>query len=78
MDIFPIRLQQIVRQLPPQQLEEVINFAEFLSLKVRKENQPVMEKRTHLKRLDLPVIKGVKFISDPLLRREDIYNDWGR
>jgi hypothetical protein len=78
MIIPTIRLQQIARQLPPQQLEEVISFAEFLSLKATKENRQALEKRTSLKQLDLPVIKGVKFIGDPLLRREDMYDDLGR
>jgi len=77
MDISPIRLQQIARQLPPQQLGTVIDFAEFLSFKATKENQQIFKKRPRLKQLDLPVIKDVKFIGDPLLRREDIYDEWG-
>lgn len=28
--------------------------------------------------LDIPTIKGVKFIGDPRLRREDMYDDSGR
>ncbi len=78
MDISPIRLQQIARQLPPQQLGAVIDFAEFLSFKAAKENQQIREKRPRLKQLELPVIKGVKFIGDPLLPREDMYDEWGR
>ncbi|MCI0617413.1 hypothetical protein L0244_30945 [bacterium] len=73
MDISPIKLQQIARQLPPQQLGAVIDFVEFLSSQATKENQQILKKRPGLKRLDLPVIKDVKFIGDPLLRREDIY-----
>lgn len=78
MDISPIKLQQIARQLPPQQLGAVIDFAEFLSFKIKKENPPISKKHLRSKQLDLPVIKDVKFIGDPLLRREDMYDEWGR
>jgi hypothetical protein len=30
------------------------------------------------KRFKIPVIKGVKFIGDPRMRREDMYDDSGR
>jgi hypothetical protein len=78
MDISPIKLHQIARQLPPQQLGAVIDFAEFLSFKIKKENSPIIKKHLRSKQLDLPVIIDVKFIGDPLLRREDMYDDWGR
>jgi hypothetical protein len=78
MDISPIRLQQIAKQLPPQKLEAVIDFAEFLAFKATKENQPIRKKHPRLKKLDIPVIKDVKFIGDPLLRREDMYDEWVR
>jgi len=73
-----IRLQQVIRQLPPQQLSEVIDFAEFLSLKATKENGQLQKGLPHFKSLEIPVIKDVKFIGDPLLRREDIYDEAGR
>lgn len=70
-----MRLLQIARQLPPHKLGAVIDFAEFLVFKATKENQQILQKRPGLKRLDLPVIKDVKFIGDPLPRREDIYGE---
>lgn len=73
-----IRLQQVIRQLPLQQLNEVIDFAEFLSLKATKENGRLQKGPPRAKNLEIPVIKNVKFIGDPLLRREDIYDEWGR
>jgi len=73
-----IRLQQVIRQLPPQQLNEVIDFAEFLSFKAGQANGQDLKKFSRAKRLELTVIKGVKFIGDPLLRREDIYDESGR
>jgi len=72
------RLQQVIWQLPLQQLNEVIDFAEFLSLKVKKENGQSQKGFPHSKSLEIPVIKDVKFIGDPLLRREDIYDEAGR
>lgn len=78
MDVSPIKLQQIASQLPLPQLKEVIDFADFLSLKVAKENGKILKKSSRGKRLDWPVIKDVKFIGDPLLRREDIYDELGR
>jgi len=78
MDVFPIKLQQIASQLPFQQLKEVIDFADFLSLKLAKETQKIPGKSLHGKRLALPAIKNVKFIGDPLLRREDMYDEWER
>ena len=73
-----IQLQQIIRQLLPQQLNEVIDFAEFLSLKATKENGRLQKRPPRTNNLEIPVIKNVKFIGDPLLRREDIYDEWGR
>jgi len=78
MDVSPIKLHQIVSLLPPSQLKEVIDFADFLSFKLAKENKKIPERSSRGKRLDWPVIKDVKFIGDPLLRREDLYDEWGR
>ena len=73
-----VRLQKVASQLPAQQLEEVIDFAEFLSSKTARTTQNEAQERAPIKRLDIPVIKGVKFIGDPRLRREDMYDDSGR
>jgi len=78
MELSQLKLQQVVRLLPPQHLEEVINFAEFLSFKVTQEDRQQLKQPPRSKRLDLPVIKDVKYIGDPLLRREDLYDEWGR
>lgn len=78
MEASVLKLQQIVRKLPIQFLKEVIDFAEFLSLKAEKENDGIPEKFPRARRLELPIIKNVKFIGDPLLRREDLYDEWGR
>jgi len=73
-----IRLQQVIRQLPPQQLNEVIDFAEFLSFKAAQENSQVLKNFPRAKHFEISTIKDVKFIGDPLLRREDIYDESGR
>jgi len=78
MDSSHLKLQTIVEQLPSQHLEEVIDFAEFLAFKIKEESQHNLQNLPRLKRLEIPVIKGVKFIGDPLLRREDIYSEWER
>lgn len=78
MEVSPLKLQQIASQLPLPQLKEVIDFADFLSFKVAKENGKILKKSSRGKRLDWPVIKDVKFIGDPLLRREDMYDELGR
>lgn len=75
MESSQLRLQQIVNQLSPQQVDEVVDFAEFLSFKAQ--NGPPAANQNR-KRLNLPVIKNVKFVGDPLLRREDLYDDRGR
>jgi len=56
-------------------LGTVIDFAEFLSFKIRKENLPITKRHLRSKQLDLPVLKDVKFIGDPLLQREDMYDE---
>ncbi|MCI0697195.1 DUF2281 domain-containing protein [candidate division KSB1 bacterium] len=78
MEVSPIKLHQIASQLPLPQLKELIDFADFLSFKLAKENGKILKKSSRGKQLDWPVIKDVKFIGDPLLRREDMYDEWGR
>lgn len=78
MSAISKKLQNIVEQLPPRQLEEVINFAEFLESKVKKKSRNNLERLPRLRELNLPVIINVKYIGDPLLRREDLYNELGR
>jgi len=73
-----IRLLQAIRQLPPQQLNEVIDFAEFLSLKATKENGRLPKGLPRARHFEISTIKDVKFIGNPLLRREDIYDEAGR
>lgn len=72
------KLEQRVKQLSTQQIKEVIDFVEFLEFKMKKKIRPNSKKPTHSKRFEIPTIKHVKFVGDPLLRREEIYNDWGR
>jgi hypothetical protein len=78
MELAQLKLHQIAEQLPPQQLEEVIDFAEFLTAKKKNGSRQNIQSRPRLKRFELPAIEDVKFIGDPLLRREDMYNEWGR
>jgi len=75
---YQLQLHKVATQLPVQQLREVLDFAEFLSSKAARTTQNELQERAPIKRLDIPVIKGVKFIGDPRLRREDIYDDSGR
>ena len=77
MELSQLKLQQVVRQLPPQHLAEVISFAEFLSFKAVQEDRQRLEQPSRSKRLELPMIKDVKYIGDPLLRREELYDEWG-
>jgi len=72
------KLEQIVEHLSPQQVKEVIDFAEFLEFKMNKKSRRNLKHRSRLKRFEIPTTKNVKFLGDPLLRREDLYNDWGR
>ncbi len=80
MNASVTRLQQIALTLPSEHLQEVIDFAEFLSLKTREElaRSAQNSTRANTAGLEIPVIKGVKFVGDPLLRREDLYDDRGR
>ncbi|GEM_PF-5058302 len=78
MELSQLKLQQVVKQLSPQHLAEVIHFAEFLSFKITQEDRRQFEQPSRSKRLELPMIKDVKYIGDPLLRREDLYDEWGR
>ena len=78
MELSQLKLQQVAKQLPPHHLEEVINFAEFLSFKTAQEDQRRSKQLPRSKRLDLPVLKNVKFIGDPLLRRDNLYDELGR
>lgn len=73
-----MRLQRIAGQLPPQHLEEVIDFAEFLIAKTQNEPVAAVKKRLRPGRLKLPTVKGITFIGDPLIRREELYSDLGR
>lgn len=72
-----LKLQQIVEQLPEPQLEEVIDFAEFLSHKI-KNGSPKAAQSHFPQTLDLPVVREIKFVGDPFLRREDLYDESGR
>jgi hypothetical protein len=78
MESSHLKLQQVVKQLPPQHLAEVISFAEFLSFKAMHEDRRRLEQSSRSKHLELPMIKDVKYIGDPLLRREELYDEWGR
>ena len=78
MESLQLKLHQIAEQLPPQQLETVLDFAEFLAFKAKNGSQRPAQNHGASKRLELPVVKGVIFHGDPLLRREDLYNDSGR
>lgn len=78
MELIQFKLQEIAAQLPPRALEEVTDFAEFLSQKTKNGSRPVSWPKSQRKMIELPAIKNVKFIGDPLLRREDLYDDSGR
>ena len=72
------KVERIVKQLNPQQLEEVIDFAEFLEFKnKKKKSRPKTNQPARLKQLEISVIKEVEYLGDPLLRREDIYDASG-
>ncbi len=78
MELNRVKLQEVAAQLPPRELEEVIDFAEFLAHRTKNEVHSVNQFTSAKKRFEIPVIKNVKFIGDPRLRREDLYDDWGR
>jgi len=72
------QLHYVAAQLPAQHLKEVLDFAEFLAYKNNNGVRQSNRRPSRLKHLEIPSMKDVKFIGDPLLRREDIYDDWGR
>jgi hypothetical protein len=78
MELIQLKLQEVAAQLPPRELEEVFDFAEFLAYRTKNGSRPVNQPEFTKKRLELPVIKNVKFVGDPRLRREDLYDDSGR
>ncbi|NUM77848.1 DUF2281 domain-containing protein [candidate division KSB1 bacterium] len=77
MTAAKLKLQQILEQLPEPQVEEVIAFAEFLSQKIKNGSQKVAQS-PFLQTLDLPVVREIKFVGDPFLRRGDLYDESGR
>jgi len=77
MTAAKLKLQKIVEQLPEPQVEEVIDFAEFLSQKIKNGSQKASQS-PFPQTLDLPVVREIKFVGDPLLRRGDLYDESGR
>ena len=78
MELNQFKLQEVAAQLPPRELEEVIDFAEFLAYRTKNGSRPVNQPKSPIRQIELPVIKNVKFVGDPRLRREDLYDELGR